>query len=152
MKAKACRRYKNFINGLEAAWRLIVGPGGLRSDHQLSTLSSVRWRVTGGMDEKEERGTAFYWQWAVLKLRVCIAPHRIISSSYFSHSGRAKPASTSGVPSLSRRMMEKDDQSRVVKKDALQKLAVAAAWKMEDAGDVDVGTVNDEVRAFLLSG
>ncbi|KAJ7494160.1 hypothetical protein FB451DRAFT_1165039 [Mycena latifolia] len=39
----------SFINGLVAAWRLIVAPTGLLSDHQLSTLSSVRWRVKGGI-------------------------------------------------------------------------------------------------------
>ncbi|KAJ7086567.1 hypothetical protein C8R44DRAFT_752585 [Mycena epipterygia] len=58
MKSRTCRWYKSFISGFEAAWRLIVGPrvtSELLSDHQLRRLSSVRWRVNGGIEEKEEK-------------------------------------------------------------------------------------------------
>jgi hypothetical protein len=48
----------NFIKGLAAAWRLMLGPVGLLSDHQLSRLSRVRWRVVGCMVVFRDK-----WQW-----------------------------------------------------------------------------------------
>jgi hypothetical protein len=39
----------NRSKGFVAACRLMLGPVGLLSDHQLSTLWSVGWRVNGGM-------------------------------------------------------------------------------------------------------
>ncbi|KAJ7086558.1 hypothetical protein C8R44DRAFT_752577 [Mycena epipterygia] len=54
MKAKACRGYRNFISGLEAAWRSIVAPGRFLSDHQLRVLCADCWRLRDDMVEQEK--------------------------------------------------------------------------------------------------
>lgn len=44
------------MSGFAAAWRLTLAPRGCLSDHQLSVLSKVRWRVNGDMVGEGERG------------------------------------------------------------------------------------------------